>query len=105
FLSSCPPPPRPPPFPYPPLFRSDRTAVGLLRLGEAELAGAVTAATAAPGRTRGERGGQQRPGDDGRGPPHRTGPLLPFESHDVRSEEHTSELQSRVDLVCRLLLE
>src|SRR6266849_4657211 len=25
--------------------------------------------------------------------------------HDVRSEEHTSELQSRVDLVCRLLLE
>src|SRR5690349_24023008 len=25
--------------------------------------------------------------------------------HDVRSEEHTSELQSRRDLVCRLLLE
>src|SRR5207249_5716079 len=25
--------------------------------------------------------------------------------HDVRSEEHTSELQSRFDLVCRLLLE
>src|SRR5438105_7257102 len=25
--------------------------------------------------------------------------------HEVRSEEHTSELQSRVDLVCRLLLE
>src|SRR5438105_15440241 len=24
---------------------------------------------------------------------------------DIRSEEHTSELQSRVDLVCRLLLE
>src|SRR5438105_12841259 len=24
---------------------------------------------------------------------------------DMRSEEHTSELQSRVDLVCRLLLE
>src|SRR5438105_9689358 len=29
-------------------------------------------------------------------------PLLPCEQ---RSEEHTSELQSRVDLVCRLLLE
>src|SRR5438105_10494569 len=29
-----------------------------------------------------------------------TGPRLP-----TRSEEHTSELQSRVDLVCRLLLE
>src|SRR5438105_10102409 len=26
-------------------------------------------------------------------------------SRDSRSEEHTSELQSRVDLVCRLLLE
>src|SRR5207247_11392580 len=25
--------------------------------------------------------------------------------HTMRSEEHTSELQSRVDLVCRLLLE
>src|SRR5438105_9354281 len=25
--------------------------------------------------------------------------------HEHRSEEHTSELQSRVDLVCRLLLE
>src|SRR2546421_8774161 len=25
--------------------------------------------------------------------------------HDFRSEEHTSELQSRSDLVCRLLLE
>src|SRR5438105_5422810 len=25
--------------------------------------------------------------------------------HGARSEEHTSELQSRVDLVCRLLLE
>src|SRR5438067_6206201 len=36
-------------------------------------------------------------GDDGRLRP--AGPLLP------RSEEHTSELQSRFDLVCRLLLE
>src|SRR5438105_12890338 len=28
-----------------------------------------------------------------------------FAGHAGRSEEHTSELQSRVDLVCRLLLE
>src|SRR5699024_11656533 len=28
-----------------------------------------------------------------------------LESADARSEEHTSELQSRFDLVCRLLLE
>src|SRR5438105_8121945 len=29
----------------------------------------------------------------------------PFVRFLIRSEEHTSELQSRVDLVCRLLLE
>src|SRR6266513_4862777 len=33
---------------------------------------------------------------------HRPGRAL---EEDVRSEEHTSELQSRFDLVCRLLLE
>src|SRR5438105_11278529 len=37
-----------------------------------------------------------RPGDRRDAPPSLTEP---------RSEEHTSELQSRVDLVCRLLLE
>ena len=33
--------------------------------------------------------------------------LMPFDSHQIwkRSEEHTSELQSRTNLVCRLLLE
>src|SRR5206468_9200933 len=31
--------------------------------------------------------------------------LLPFVFAPLRSEEHTSELQSRSDLVCRLLLE
>src|SRR2546430_9084489 len=31
--------------------------------------------------------------------------LLASESPDVRSEEHTSELQSQSNLVCRLLLE
>src|SRR5438105_11590469 len=31
--------------------------------------------------------------------------LRPFRRARGRSEEHTSELQSRVDLVCRLLLE
>src|SRR5699024_11476625 len=30
---------------------------------------------------------------------------LPFRAAFLRSEEHTSELQSRFDLVCRLLLE
>src|SRR5438105_10860354 len=31
--------------------------------------------------------------------------ILPLPTAITRSEEHTSELQSRVDLVCRLLLE
>src|SRR5207249_8327261 len=35
-------------------------------------------------------------------PTHR---LSPYVRSGVRSEEHTSELQSRFDLVCRLLLE
>src|SRR5436190_13389019 len=42
-------------------------------------------------------------------PPHDTPPMPPEPEHDVkvkyRSEEHTSELQSHSDLVCRLLLE
>src|SRR5699024_11923835 len=32
-------------------------------------------------------------------------PVLALALHRFRSEEHTSELQSRFDLVCRLLLE
>src|SRR5260221_13733249 len=36
---------------------------------------------------------------------HARGGLLQQEVHIVRSEEHTSELQSHSDLVCRLLLE
>src|SRR5687768_3842553 len=31
--------------------------------------------------------------------------LLPGDENSLRSEEHTSELQSRLHLVCRLLLE
>src|SRR5438105_10152095 len=34
-----------------------------------------------------------------------TGQVAPGRKLEQRSEEHTSELQSRVDLVCRLLLE
>src|SRR5205807_8636719 len=39
----------------------------------------------------------------GDAPPHR--PLLPLVVGGERSEEHTSELQSPCNLVCRLLLE
>src|SRR2546428_5815300 len=37
--------------------------------------------------------------------PHRTSVISRLHSAFTRSEEHTSELQSRSDLVCRLLLE
>src|SRR5690554_7048552 len=36
---------------------------------------------------------------------HGTSPNLVFRCMNMRSEEHTSELQSRPHLVCRLLLE
>src|SRR5699024_11302172 len=48
-----------------------------------------------PGRKMWKR---QRPGTSA------TSPAL-VSRHRLRSEEHTSELQSRFDLVCRLLLE
>src|SRR5699024_12668193 len=38
-------------------------------------------------------------------PDRRVGSLTASAMRDPRSEEHTSELQSRFDLVCRLLLE
>src|SRR3712207_7845310 len=82
-------PPRSPPFPYTTLFRSRASAEGRIRR-------AVLA---------------HQPDDDV--------PRFPFEEHAAalirerrwpqstsrRSEEHTSELQSRQYLVCRLLLE
>src|SRR5438874_9371695 len=78
------PPPRSTLFPYTTLFRSlgDRAGQTLFHLGRVLLRGGV---------------------------------LRPYEGHPPsqpvsieggwRSEEHTSELQSRRDLVCRLLLE
>src|SRR2546429_7130186 len=70
-------PPRSTLFPYTPLFRSGRIG-DLIRRGD----------RAVPRRDR-ER---HRHAGDGIAAP-------------VRSEEHTSELQSRLHLVCRLLLE
>src|SRR5690349_22687384 len=81
-----PPPPRSTLFPYTTLFRSRPRRTGSHRGGalDCERQGR---------RGRGQRRGALRrpqPGD-----PEREG----------RSEEHMSELQSRRDLVCRLLLE
>src|SRR5215475_15924431 len=68
-------PPRSTLFPYTTLFRSRRRARG---------------------------------GLEGRRPPHprhRAPRVAPHRQSAARSEEHTSELQSRENLVCRLLLE
>src|SRR5207237_8388604 len=87
-------PPRPPPFPYTTLFRSARlpapARAGLLTLGDAAVDGLDVVCRLLPDPaalvSRAEAL-QQRPD-----PP-------------VRSEEHTSELQSHLNFVCRLLLE
>src|SRR3712207_7425428 len=82
-------PPRSTLFPYTTLFRSPREALGAGPLtpgGSPRTTGPI-----ADGRRRRRRAPGRRP-------------RLQRE-HEVRSEEHTSELQSRQYLVCRLLLE
>src|SRR3712207_8251499 len=79
-------PPRSTLFPYTTLFRSGRTnGVG-------------------PVATRGRPDGPARPARSRFSPDDWLGPSDPFVER-LRSEEHTSELQSRQYLVCRLLLE
>src|SRR2546428_9481880 len=48
---------------------------------------------------------RRAPGSLARPPPGKFSSTARWESTRTRSEEHTSELQSRSDLVCRLLLE
>src|SRR5205085_6839444 len=84
------PPPRSTLFPYTTLFRS-----GVVR-GCALDCGQAADGAAASGSGEGERGGRRLVHREGGGEaPHIAG----------RSEEHTSELQSQSNLVCRLLLE
>src|SRR3712207_8272974 len=85
-------PPRSTLFPYTTLFRS-RLALALLR--EQGLPGARGA-----GELRGQRAAARRHEPFAAARPRRRAPEF-----DERSEEHTSELQSRQYLVCRLLLE
>src|SRR2546430_3566935 len=81
-------PPRSTLFPYTTLFRSE--GGGGLRARRRDIRGGVSQAL---------RGGvRARPG---RPDPDRVG----LAGHEHRSEEHTSELQSQSNLVCRLLLE
>src|SRR5207249_11204690 len=86
-------------FPYTPLFRSrPRRAVS-------RSPGPVRAAHARKSRRRGgSAAGRFRPRLSLAGALRRSRAIGADESV-LRSEEHTSELQSRFDLVCRLLLE
>src|SRR5438034_7875814 len=88
-------PPRSTLFPYTTLFRScDRFAT-------------LAALFRHPGRIRGERLQPSRRTTSRHPiPPRSDHPWLAHRAgSEVRSEEHTSELQSHSDLVCRLLLE
>src|SRR5690348_17816749 len=82
-------PPRSTLFPYTTLFRSPATRSGLDHPRDVDAAGAAVSAA------RDYRGHLTR----------RRGHRLDRGSTRRRSEEHTSELQSPVHLVCRLLLE
>src|SRR5438067_6382733 len=82
------PPPRSTLFPYTTLFRSRRARVAHVDVGvEFELEGARFVEA----RENRANGSQRR--------------VVGARVDPCRSEEHTSELQSRFDLVCRLLLE
>src|SRR2546430_11732035 len=89
------PPPRSTLFPYPTLFRSDPLAASVRER--------VLAARAGTARMRevliAMRQGARFAGGDLREV------MLSHEVDLARSEEHTSELQSQSNLVCRLLLE
>src|SRR5688500_19288330 len=85
-----PPPPRSTLFPYTTLFRSRR---------HARIVGAVRRVEAA----RVDRAAEQHVVDPVRAPDRQA--LGEQEAAVARSEEHTSELQSPCNLVCRLLLE
>src|SRR5207247_11294846 len=104
-LSMCWPQTTPPLFPYTTLFRSKALVIGSgvsRRLNEK--------------RNRQEQHRTRRAANEPRIPMlesqiHGCGPceaanwIFSKPTSRTRSEEHTSELQSRVDLVCRLLLE
>src|SRR5207249_11516048 len=93
FLLLTPPPPRPPLFPYTTLFRS--SVFGPVPWDQPVLAFDDDPHTAWQAGGLGAAFGQAITITFDR----------PTEISHLRSEEHTSELQSRFDLVCRLLLE
>src|SRR3712207_7372280 len=94
-------PPRSTLFPYTTLFRSGEAVLRVERAGEQQVLPVRVVRPQVPVERRGGEDALQRlhhrPEADA---------LLALQHPDqVRSEEHTSELQSRQYLVCRLLLE
>src|SRR5690606_41716126 len=105
FLLMPPRPSSPSPFPYTTLFRSP-----LRRHVDVSPRGPAAPLRDAPRVSRlfVERTGEElrtRAGASGGARRGRGRFLRPDSTHAGRSEEHTSELQSRENLVCRLLLE
>src|SRR2546422_8138454 len=95
-------PPRSTLFPYTPLFRS--VELEGRRERDADLAPSVHRREQTVQREGGNRRDDRRPLPHGHGE-CRLDQLVRADPGDTRSEEHTSELQSRLQLVCRLLLE
>src|SRR5207249_6972189 len=83
-----------------PIFRGARDEVLEQQRGRQDL-------LPPPPRLRVQRGvGEEERTQERQGDAHRADQeVLPGRLQRARSEEHTSELQSRFDLVCRLLLE
>src|SRR5690606_41488524 len=103
--STRPPPPAPTPFPSTTLFRSREAAAPTPREREPAAPPAPPALRVARAGPRVPRHGPARRASLHRSPLSRlrapVGHRVPRQL--VRSEEHTSELQSRENLVCRLL--
>src|SRR5690606_41953946 len=102
FCSLPPRPPRATPFPYTTLFRSPLAPEA--RPAHLRLALGVLLVVAVSACGKKEEAAQPGPAAE---PAAATQPAKapPKAVSDERSEEHTSELQSRENLVCRLLLE
>src|SRR5690606_41733620 len=94
YARALPRPPVSPPFPYTTLFRSRYLLDAVARRGNS-VAELLLRDSCPRNVTEGSRMIEERG----------LASLARFENANARSEEHTSELQSRENLVCRLLLE
>src|SRR5207247_10743475 len=98
-------PPRSPPFPYTTLFRSERLLAAIRAMDRARSLTEIFDALSVGAEREAPRAAVLLVRDATLRGWRFTGFDAALEACESRSEEHTSELQSRVDLVCRLLLE